>query len=176
MPQCLRLVCGCCTQLVAFDLRLLVQDAALNSDSVSAADCNLEHIASQAAGMLPIDLMAISADAASSAALESACLDLSALLDGQDHSLRDQHSSSSETPAKSLRLAAEHYESGLQNLRQRTAVAIGAPQVSLRMPLHSSGTSGLQSALAGLLINHKRCRLSSHTIAMPSSTICAASK
>lgn len=106
----------------------LLQDAVGHSDSAAAVDVDLKHVASQAAGMLPSDLMAISADAASSAALQSACVDCTAILSGQQHGHEKQPS---EAPLGPLKLTAEHYESGLQNLRQRTAVAIGAPQVGL---------------------------------------------
>ncbi len=49
------------------------------------------------------------------------------MLDGKEGS--SEAHSQSEAPAECLRLTSEHYETGLQNLRQRTAVAIGAPQV-----------------------------------------------
>lgn len=95
--------------------------------SSSLEDVDLEQIASQAAGMLPSDLMAISADAASSAALQALGPELAAMLDGKEGS--SEAHSQSEASAEGLRLTSEHYETGLQNLRQRTAVAIGAPQV-----------------------------------------------
>lgn len=77
--------------------------------------------------MLPSDLMAISADAASSAALQVLGTELAAILDGKGGST-EAHSQS-KASAERLRLTSQHYETGLQNLRQRTAVAIGAPQV-----------------------------------------------
>ncbi len=101
------------------------QDVIHNSSGT--ADVDLEQIASQAAGMLPSDLMAISADAASSAALQVLGTEMSAILDGKGGS--PEAHSQSKTPAEGLRLTSEHYETGLQNLRQRTAAAIGAPQV-----------------------------------------------
>ena len=106
-----------------------LQDAARGTGDVSAAEQDLEHIASQAAGLLPTDLMAISADAASSAALQSAGADLSAMLSNQKPAVETQLSIMSHTPAGPLRLIAEHYQAGLDNMRERTAVAIGAPQV-----------------------------------------------
>ena len=92
--------------------------------------------------MLPSDLMAISADAASSAALQVLGTELAAILDGKEGS--SEAHSQSKALAGGLRLTSEHYETGLQNLRQRTAVAIGAPQVRSRipdigsLPLHAS--------------------------------------
>ena len=112
-----------------------MQDLVQNSSSTT--DVNLEQIASQAAGMLPSDLMAISADAASSAALQMLGPELAAMLDGKEGS--EAHSQS-KAPADCLRLTSEHYETGLQNLRQRTAVAIGAPQVRFCMAGFSNST------------------------------------
>jgi len=127
-----------------------MQDVARGSSS--AANLDLEQIASQAAGMLPIDLMAISADAASSAALQAVDADLAAILSGQPpSSVEAKQSSQSEAPARSLHLTSEHYESGLQNLRQRTAVAIGAPQV--RMCIAYSGSCPLCPTQLPLLLS-----------------------
>ena len=115
-----------------------LQDAARGTGDASAAEEDLEHIASQAAGLLPTDLMAISADAASSAALQSAGADLSALLNSQKPPVETEQGIISHTPAGPLRVTAEHYQAGLDNMRKRTAVAIGAPQVRLRLPTMSS--------------------------------------
>ncbi|CAL5226879.1 g9752 [Coccomyxa viridis] len=108
------------------DARLSILEDFVHASS-SLEDVDLEQIASQAAGMLPSDLMAISADAASSAALQALGPELAAMLDGKEGS--SEAHSQSEASAEGLRLTSEHYETGLQNLRQRTAVAIGAPQV-----------------------------------------------
>ena len=81
--------------------------------------------------MLPSELMAISADAASSAALQRIGTEVSAILSGREGA--SDASCQAAAPADCLRLSSEHYETGLQNLRQRTAVAIGAPQVRFRM-------------------------------------------
>ena len=109
--------------------------------SSSPADVDLEQIASQAAGMLPSDLMAISADAASSAALQMLGTEVAATLDGNEVS--SEAFPQNKAPAGTLRLTPEHYKTGLQNLRQRTAVAIGAPQVrcciaALAVSVHDS--------------------------------------
>ncbi|CAK0786225.1 hypothetical protein CVIRNUC_009438 [Coccomyxa viridis] len=112
------------------DARLaILQDAARGTGDVSAAEEDLERIAAQAAGLLPTDLMAISADAASSAALQRAGADLSAILSSQKPAVKTEQSIMSHTPAGPLRVTAEHYQAGLDNMRERTAVAIGAPQV-----------------------------------------------
>ena len=118
-----------------------LQDAARGTGDASAAGQDLEHIASQAAGLLPTDLMAISADAASSAALQSAGAELSAMLSSQKPAVESQLSIASHPPTGPLRVTAEHYQAGLDNMRERTAVAIGAPQV--RHPLPAVGPAHL---------------------------------
>lgn len=128
---------------------LSLQDAARGTGDVSAAEEDLERIAAQAAGLLPTDLMAISADAASSAALQRAGADLSAILSSQKPAVKTEQSIMSHTPAGPLRVTAEHYQAGLDNMRERTAVAIGAPQVGSR--LRTSLSLGLLIGMASFL-------------------------
>ena len=133
-----------CTSPVGLSTPSL-QDAARGTGDASAAEEDLEHIASQAAGLLPTDLMAISADAASSAALQSAGTDLSAILNNQKPAAETKQGIMSHAPAGPLRVTAEHYQAGLDHMRERTAVAIGAPQVRLRLP--ATGPAHLRSIL-----------------------------
>ena len=83
----------------------------------------LKDIAAQTAGVLPIDLTAIVADAAASAAtrhvgLEGVCKDSP---QGMELARRSRDAA--------LHINADDFDRALGNMRQRTAISIGAPQV-----------------------------------------------
>ena len=111
-------------------LRMLHGSLRSNSDAagtiVSAA---LEHVAAQTAGMLPTDLTAIVADAAAAAAVRG--VQPSSLLAASSgpYTACSDDAACGQTPE--LRMGAADFEQALSNLRQRTAIAIGAPQACM---------------------------------------------
>ena len=139
-------------------------------------DSTLKHVAAQTAGMLPVDLTAIVADAAAAAAVkrvEMPCLvavskgeapsDQEQLQNGHAHTLSSSGSARGSDGQLSAELAPDKddFEKALSNLRQRTAVAIGAPQVSFDLPnLHHeeiiSSTSVRQNCSYCHCLRHER--------------------
>ena len=83
----------------------------------------LKSVAAQTAGLLPIDLAAIMADAAASAATRH--------INVQDTCTDAPQSAEPAWPANDevLRISAEDFDTALGNMRRRTAISIGAPQV-----------------------------------------------
>ncbi len=83
----------------------------------------LKSVAAQTAGLLPVDLAAIVADAAASAAtrhvgIEDICKDRARGTEPADC-----------TGDAALEINADDFDRALGNMRQRTAISIGAPQV-----------------------------------------------
>ncbi len=104
----------------------------------------LEHLAAQTAGMLPTDLAAVMADAAAAAAAKRVPVPEllppstdtqgihepigQQLSSGASAAAADSVGSGSAEEEAPLAIGAEDFEEALSNLRQRTAIAIGAPQ------------------------------------------------
>ncbi len=87
----------------------------------------LVHVAAQTAGMLPSDLRAIVADAAAAAAVRA--VDAAGVLSAASSSAQPAAVDGAlPAPPPALRMGAQDFEQALSNLRQRTAIAIGAPQ------------------------------------------------
>ncbi len=83
----------------------------------------LKSVAAQTAGLLPIDLTAIMADAAASAATRHISV--------QDICTDAPQSAEPAPPATDevLQISAGDLDTALGNMRRRTAISIGAPQV-----------------------------------------------
>ena len=111
----------------------------------------LKDVAAQTAGLLPIDLTAILADAAASAAtrhigLEDVCKD------PPQGSLK----SAPCTRDAALQINANDFDRALGNMRQRTAISIGAPQVCSCRGCHSTSLH-LHQWVPLLWSNPERC-------------------
>lgn len=77
--------------------------------------------------MLPVDLSAVVADAAARAATRHVCLDEVC----GDITVQDGSHCGEQTGSRALAVSADDFNRALGNMRQRMAISIGAPQVSL---------------------------------------------
>lgn len=95
--------------------------------SLPGAEDTLKIVAAQTAGMLPVDLSAVVADAAARAATRHVCLDEVC----GDITVQDGSHCGEQTGSRALAVSADDFNRALGNMRQRMAISIGAPQVSL---------------------------------------------
>ncbi|BDA49160.1 Peroxisomal biogenesis factor 6 [Coccomyxa sp. Obi] len=126
------------------DLRLHLLQGSMRCESLPRTDQEdaLKGVAAQTAGLLPIDLTAIMADAAASAAtrhisVQEICTDAPPLAEPARHATDEV-----------LQISAEDFDTGLGNMRRRTAISIGAPQVP---NVHWEDVGGLEDVKATIL-------------------------